>query len=572
MIQLSTKEIKRTGSHYTPTILSDFVASNIVSQISDKKYKFKILDPAVGDGELLLSIIKEFYANNIRDFEIFGFDTNKAAIDFATSRIKSLYPEIKLNLECKDFLEFVLDNYSSENSLDLFKSRNIKFDIIISNPPYVRTQALGAETSQKIALQFNLKGRVDLYHAFLKAYSMVLRNGGTAGIIISNRFMLTRAGSTTRRTILQLFDLLNIWDFGDTKLFEAAVLPAVLLVRRNINKTTFEKSSFVSIYSIDNKKPEYETETVIDALKYKGLVRIKDGRVLNVKQGILDHGLKMDSVWRLSSEKVDNWLNQVENNTFTTFGEIGKVRVGVKTTADKIFIREDWSALPTEMQPEYELLKPLITHHVAQRFKVQKQKIKNQILYPHIISNGKRSVVNLRDYPKALNYLNSYREKLESRKYVIDSGRNWFELWVPQDPSSWKKHKIVFWDISKKPIFWLDMSGAIVNGDCYWFTLNDEADENYLWLMLAISNSTFIEEFYDHKFNNKLYAGRRRFMTQYVESFPIPVINTYTSKKIIKLTQELYYNPDDNYSLEIYNSINTLVWHSFGLNIEKSTR
>jgi tRNA1(Val) A37 N6-methylase TrmN6 len=572
MIQLSTKETKRTGSHYTPTILSDFVASNIVSQISGKKYKFKILDPAVGDGELLLSIIKEFYANNIRDFEIFGFDTNKDAIDFATSRIKSLYPEIKLNLECKDFLEFVLDNYSSENSLDLFKSRNIKFDIIITNPPYVRTQVLGAETSQKIALQFNLKGRVDLYHAFLKAYSMVLRNGGTAGIIVSNRFMVTRAGSTTRKTILQLFDLLNIWDFGDTKLFEAAVLPAVLLVRRNINKTTFEKSSFVSIYSSDNKKPEYKTETVIDALKYKGLVRIKDGRVLNVKQGVLDHGLKMDSVWRLSSEKVDNWLNQIKNNTFTTFGEIGKVRVGVKTTADKIFIREDWSALPTEMQPEYELLKPLFTHHVAQRFKVQKQKIKNQILYPHIISNGKRSVVNLQDYPKTLNYLNSYREKLESRKYVIDSGRNWFELWVPQDPSSWKKHKIVFWDISKKPTFWLDMSGAIVNGDCYWFTLNDEADENYLWLILAISNSTFIEEFYDHKFNNKLYAGRRRFMTQYVESFPIPVINTYTSKKIIKLTQELYYNSDDNYSPEIYNSINTLVWHSFGLNIEKITR
>lgn len=81
----------------------------------------------------------------------------------------------------------------------------------------------------------------------------------------------------------------------------------------------------------------------------------------------------MDGVWRISSKKTDAWLEKVENNTFTTFGEVGKVRVGVKTTADKIFIREDWDSLPPEIKPENELLKPLITHHIAQRFRVQEK-------------------------------------------------------------------------------------------------------------------------------------------------------------------------------------------------------
>lgn len=569
MLQLNSKEIKETGSHFTPTILSEFVASKIVSKISRTNRTLRILDPAVGDGELLLSIIKHLYYEGKDDFEIFGFDTNKNAINYAYARISNLYPNIKITLEHKDFLEYVLENYSLTNNLNLFKTENIKFDIIITNPPYVRTQVLGASTSQKISSQFKLKGRVDLYHAFIVAYSMVLRDGGIAGIIVSNRFMLTKAGSTIRKTVLQLFDLMNIWDFGDTKLFDAAVLPAVLLVRRNLNKSKITETEFISIYSSNNNEYEHKVKTVIDALKYEGIVRIEDGRLFNVKKGILDYGNKMDGVWRISSKKTDAWLKQVENNTYTTFGKIGKVRVGVKTTADKIFIREDWDSLPPEIQPESELLKPLMTHHIAQKFKVQEKKIKKKILYPHVVLNGRRSVVNLNEYPKALNYLNQYREKLESRKYLIDSGRNWFEIWVPQDPAIWGQNKIVFWDISEKPTFWLDMSGSIVNGDCYWFVINKDVDEFFLWLVLAISNSTFIEKFYDAKFNNKLYAGRRRFMTQYVESFPIPNIESETAHKIVKFTQELYFDFDSKYNSEIYNTIDTLIWHAFGLDIEK---
>lgn len=113
---------------------------------------------------------------------------------------------------------------------------------------------------------------------------MVLRDGGIAGIIVSNRFMLTQAGATIRKTILQLFDLLNIWDFGDTKLFDAAVLPAVLLVRRNLNKSTNTETEFISIYSSNTKEYDHEAKTVIDALKYEGLVRIEDGRFFNVKK------------------------------------------------------------------------------------------------------------------------------------------------------------------------------------------------------------------------------------------------------------------------------------------------
>ena len=97
---------------------------------------------------------------------------------------------------------------------------------------------------------------------------------------------------------------------------------------------------------------------------------------------------------------------------------------------------------------------------------------------------------------------------------VLDAGREWFEIWVPQDPDRWVAPKLVFRDISEKPTFWIDTTGGIVNGDCYWLAAEKAEDTDLLWLACAVANSAFIEEFYDHRFNNKLYSGRRRFITQ----------------------------------------------------------
>jgi hypothetical protein len=174
-----------------------------------------------------------------------------------------------------------------------------------------------------------------------------------------------------------------------------------------------------------------------------------------------------------------------------------------------------------------ELLRPLITHHVAKRWRVS-ESLKTRVLYPHTTNaRGKRVAVDLADYPHAAAYLESHRAQLEGRKYVAEAGRKWYEIWVPQQPRDFAKPKIVWPDISESPTFFLDTSGAIVNGDCYWMTLRDgiDDDDRWLYMLLAVANSSFIERFYDTMFHNKLYARRRRFMTQYVRQFPLPAID-----------------------------------------------
>jgi hypothetical protein len=155
-----------------------------------------------------------------------------------------------------------------------------------------------------------------------------------------------------------------------------------------------------------------------------------------------------------------------------------------------------------------------------------------------MVQDNKKITVNINDYPNAKKYLEGYKERLESREYLKKANRYWYEIWVPQNPVLWKNKKIIFRDIVEKPQFWLDESGAIVNGDCYWIDILSSVPEDILLLALAVANSGFIEKYYDIKFNNKLYSGKRRFMTQYVENFPIPNPAKNESKVIIKMMKK----------------------------------
>jgi adenine-specific DNA-methyltransferase len=181
----------------------------------------------------------------------------------------------------------------------------------------------------------------------------------------------------------------------------------------------------------------------------------------------------------------------------------------------------------------------LITHFEAAKWKAVASQKAQQVLYPHETRDGKKRSVDIGSYPKAAAYFESHRTRLEKRHYVIDAGRKWYEIWVPHRPDDWSKPKIVWPDIAEEPRFFLDMSGAVVNGDCYWLTLNESLKPDWLLLMLAIANSTFAIRYYDTLFHNKLYSGRRRFMTQYVAKFPLPPLDSPCAKRMVKIASRL---------------------------------
>ncbi|TAM48199.1 MAG: type II restriction endonuclease subunit M [Gammaproteobacteria bacterium] len=567
----SAADQKISGETYTPELLANFVARQIAQAVHLESHTgvLRVLDPAVGSGELLVSLLSELKQRFKLKVEVYGFETNPQALTNAVVRLERGFPDVPVHLEQRNFLEFVLECFGDVRNGDLFHSKTVEpFDLIIANPPYVRTQIIGADQAQRLASQFGLVGRVDLYHAFLVGLSQILKPSGVAGIIVSNRFMTTKSGAVVRSTIRERFNLRQVWDLGDTKLFDAAVLPAVLLVEGR-NGNAVDPPGFISIYETDETAKSKAADP-IDALEHEGVVEVPDGRRYLVRHGKLNVTSTTDAVWRIVTDDSDAWLATVEAHTWGTFRDIGKIRVGVKTCADKVFIRSDWEDLPTDVQPE--LLCSLTTHHIARRFKAQESKKTRRILYPHEVENGNRRVVDLNRYPHTRAYLEQHRPTLEGRKYVIEAGRKWYELWVPQDPAAWDVPKLVFRDISDEPVFWIDYAGTVVNGDCYWLITEEPDSEDLLWLAVAVGNSTFIEAFYDHRFHNKLYAGRRRFITQYVEQFPLPDPESNIGHRIIAMARAAYDAVGKAGFEKLADELDSLVWEAFGLPVEKIGR
>ncbi|MDR3442765.1 MAG: N-6 DNA methylase [Legionella sp.] len=543
---------KKEGAHYTPTHLSKFVSKKIIEKLT-KKEKLIVADPAIGDAELILSLLESLQHTD--KVEIFGFDVNSDSIELSKKRIAKYFPNVKVSLFCGDFLDYCINSNSELKSYDI-----PKFDVIIANPPYVRTQVLGAEQAQFLAKNFGLKGRVDIYQAFLIGMSKCLSQDGIAGVIVSNKFLTTKGTGALRSSLYDLYNIYNIWDFGDTKLFEAAVLPAVLLFSLKTEDFN-EETAFSSIYE-SSEEHHSLAETAIDAISQEGVVKCSNGKSYSVINGQLIFDSSSKDIWRIKDLKSEQWLDDVKKRTWATFGEVGKVRVGVKTTADNVFIKESWLD-ETGLEPE--LVKPLITHHVAGKFK-QSDKETKYILYTHRSINGKKKVVDIDQYPISKAYLNIHRDQLEGRSYVMKAKRNWFEIWVPQNPQLWLEDKIICRDISEEPTFWLDQKKSIVNGDCFWM-VNDFYPENkdLLWLILAIANSKFIEKFYDIKFNNKLYSNKRRFISQYVEQFPLPDPASEISTRMIKLAKSIFNEKDMVSVKQLEGELNNLVWEVFDL-------
>ena len=121
-----------------------------VINIAKKMDKPKILDLCTGSGAIAISIAK-----NVPNAEVYAVDISEKALDVASKNAQRLEAKVKLIKS------------------DLFKNlKNMKFDIIVSNPPYIKKEDIKflSEDVQKepqIALDGGYDG-LDFYRKISK--------------------------------------------------------------------------------------------------------------------------------------------------------------------------------------------------------------------------------------------------------------------------------------------------------------------------------------------------------------------------------------------------------------------
>ena len=508
-----------------------------------------ILDPACGDGALLEAARDHRRGLGQASDTFVGLDADPQAT--ATARRRLALGGGRVDVRQLDFLA----------SLDAVEP----VDRVVANPPWVRTQVMGAARTQALARRFGLSGRVDLAQAFVLAMVSVLRPGGRAAVLVPNKLLQTRGAAAFRAALRDRVRLVELIDLGDTRLFDAAVLPAIIVFERVA--PTPAATPFWSIYT----RPAAPRAEVVDATGFEatwgraGCHRLPDGRVFEVRTGeLVQRG--PHRTWQRGGAAVDAWLARLEARTALRLGALGPVRVGVKSTADPVFVSPDWTALAPDARPE--LLRPLTTHHRARAFRARPHDPRRQILYPHEVVGGRRQAVSLDDHPRTRAWLEAHRARLERRTYVKAAGRPWFALWVPHDPDGWSGPKLVLRDIAPRATAWLDREGTVVNGDCYWLAPHAHVPEDHLFLALAVANSTLVDAWYDRVCNNRLYAGRRRYLAQFISEFPLPDPSSVAAAGLVAGARDLYTRlentPEDDL-LAVRGDLDRAVWAAFGL-------
>jgi adenine-specific DNA-methyltransferase len=560
---MSLTNRKANGAHFTPPELARFVAQRLLSLIDVWESSPRILDPACGDGSLLAAFGEALPSEIRTNVTLIGVENDPRSFAPLRSRMCAL-DGCRTELIEGDFLQI------AEREPDGRRDQTVApVDAVIANPPYVRTQVLGSKRARALAARYQLNGRVDLYQAFLVAMTATLRPGGVLGVITSNRFLTTRSGASTRRFLRTGLELIEIVDLGDTKLFDAAVLPALIFARKRsgdsesvptdgsvIDGPSSHVSSSATTASVRPSSAcrflrayeagPQENESVSAMTLWEGLRDSRaglygaNGAVYRMTAGVLPLPEEDARPWTMLTRSEMEWLRRVEDSAACRLGEAAQVRVGIKTTADPVFIREDWDALPEAIRPEERHLFPLLSRDDAGRWRSGKpRKGRKRILYTHEVVDGRRRVIRFDATSPTWAYLLEHRSRLESRRYVLEAGREWYEIWVPQDPAAWRLPKIVFPDISPDARFFLDPKGGLVDGNCYWITTRDAADEDLLLLILGTANSSLMMRYHDLAFQNRLYSQRRRHLTQYVSQYPLPDRDGPAASEIIETVRRL---------------------------------
>ncbi|MFC1830046.1 Eco57I restriction-modification methylase domain-containing protein [Thermodesulfobacteriota bacterium] len=251
-VSLTKEEIKQNGIVYTPNKLASFVAEKIFQYFFDQEFlnhirnmdkynfspafsNFNILDPACGNGELLIAAWKSLakwlerlgkvdnYVPLTPESALVGIDLEKKAVKIAKQRIKETLKLSSKVSELKILNTNALFPYNRKTKKAgwgyLYKKYNITegFDIVIANPPW------GADTNNyknnfKNGEYELFKGQVDTSDLFIELALSIVRQNGYIAFIVSDS-LFNKERTHLRKLLLEQTDIKFIGRFGE-KIFE----------------------------------------------------------------------------------------------------------------------------------------------------------------------------------------------------------------------------------------------------------------------------------------------------------------------------------------------------------------
>lgn len=394
---------KELGQVFTP----DFIVEKIINltNYNNDCINKKILEPSFGEGAFLNKIIEKLIEKckklNYSDDEIkkqleeniYGIEIDKELYDKTLQSLKKLLStyglvDVKLNLFNVDALDF---------------KKNIKFDYILGNPPYVRIHNLDENTRNKIKDYEFSKGNTDLYIIFFELCINLLNENGKLGFITPNSYLKNTSQKNFRNYLLNNKLITHLIDFKSNKIFNNVGTYTAITILNNSNKT----KNINYIYSNGTN------DLIKNKFNYDDLI---------------------NKEWSFSNNKGTKSLKDICN-----------AQHGIATNADKIYISEiKEKTKNTVLFNGYEIEKDILIK-IIKGSKYNGEEITQRLLFPYIYKDNKYIPMEEKyikeNFPLAYKYLLDNKEKLEERD--LEKNIKWYQFARSQSINTINKKKIV---------------------------------------------------------------------------------------------------------------------------------
>lgn len=517
---LLDKDNKRSiGAVYTPHYVIDYIVKRCVTSRKDPSIP-KLIDPACGSGGFLVRAIPILSAHYNVQMEkvvnelVHGVDVSEEAIE---------YSKLSIEIFCAtesfrppDSFDFLINGDtltgSANTLLDAAGIDGEGFDVVVTNPPYVKLQNLDYNYRQLLCDKYPefTTGSFSTAMLFLIAGHRLLSRSGLLGYITQNNIYTSLAGKSIRRFLQDRRSLHTIIDFGHTKVFRgaSAYTCLIFLERKPRDELYFRRCS----------NPESQLP----------LLRSKD--FCDIAIDDLD-----SNKWRLAPPHHLRNLRKLESNG-TPLGILAEIKVGFATLKDSVFLIDDHHS---QNSIETDVTTPAIK---IANFKDEKELKKNKlrVIQPYQKVGSRWTALTddefRRSYPNAYSYLKSNKAELLKRDKGKKQLGNFYE-WGRTQCMEALGPKLLTKTFNRGPNFLLDETDSLF---CNGYSVKPKYSGQLfsapidIHVLQRILNSWVID-YYARLTSFQIEGGYQCFQKNFIERFCIPDLAPTQSETILRL-------------------------------------
>lgn len=390
--------------------------------------------------------------------------------------------------------QHLVDSWIKEGDF-LLASIARKFDVVVGNPPYVRTEqvpeALQAEYRRRYS---SLYGRADIYVAFIERGLSLLSSTGVLSYICADRWVVNKYGSPLRRIISDGFCLKSYIDLHKASPFESDVIAYPSIFTLSHGRT--EAVPVVTLQSGSKGECAQAASILLGgSMGDRPSVRVED----------YETWFSGDDPWILSSPDHLRMLRRLEES-FTPIESMARVGIGVETGCDRVFIVGGGTPIETSR------LVPLVM-----REDIKRGSIKNARRFVLNCFESGGGLVDLERYPQLSNYLNSHSDVVRRRHVSKKNPRAWFRTVDRVYSDLICKPKLLIPDIAGSNEVVFDQGRYYPHHNLYYIT-SEKWDMEVLGGLLSSRMALFFVWSYAVKMRGEYL----RFQAQYLRRIRLP--------------------------------------------------